>query len=110
MHFYIAGHPELPSCSNLQGWPGIDILSFGKLVYLPGTQRPKYRGAGYRIVFENVAALVGGGDVDGAETFADWVAKRRGRSEQFETSPPWTGGEPDEREARYLAATPRAST
>jgi hypothetical protein len=42
-HFYIAGHPELPSCSALSGWAGIDILSFGKLVFLPGTQRPKIR-------------------------------------------------------------------
>jgi hypothetical protein len=39
-HFYVAGHPELPSCSALNGWPGIDILSFGKLVFLPGTRRP----------------------------------------------------------------------
>jgi hypothetical protein len=55
-HFYIAGHPELPSTSNLDGWSGIDILSFGKLVFLPGTQRPKYNGAGYTIVFDNLDA------------------------------------------------------
>jgi hypothetical protein len=101
-HFYIAGHPELPSCSSLDGWRGIDVLSFGKLVYLPGTQRPKYQGAGYEIVFDNIAALADGGDPDGAEAFADWVAGRRAKPERFDTSPPWTGGEPDEREARYL--------
>jgi len=33
-HFYIAGHPELPICSALNGWPGIDILSYGKLEIL----------------------------------------------------------------------------
>jgi hypothetical protein len=102
-HFYIAGHPTLPSCSNLNGWPGIDILSFGKLVFLPGTQRPKYNGAGYRIVFDDLEALADGGDPDGAEAFAGWVAERRGERERFETSSPWTGGEPDPRQAQYLA-------
>ena len=104
-HFYIAGHPELPSCNNLAGWPGIDVLSFGKLVFLPGTQRPKYNGRGYRIVFDNLEALADGGDPDGAEAFANWVAEHRpGQREQFDTSPPWTGGEPDTRQAQYLAA------
>jgi len=60
-HFYIAGHSELPSTSNLDGWPGIDILSFGKLVFLPGTQRPKYNGAGYRVIFDDLEALADGG-------------------------------------------------
>jgi hypothetical protein len=102
-HFYIAGHPELPSCSHLDGWPGIDVLSFGKLVFLVGTQRPKYGGAGYRIVSDNLEALADGGDPDGAETFADWVAERRGKREQFQTSSPWQGGEPDARQTKYLA-------
>jgi hypothetical protein len=103
-HFYIAGHPELPSTSNLDGWPGIDILSFGKLVFLPGTQRPKYSNCGYAIISDNLEALADGGDQNGAEAFADWVASRRGRGEQFETSSPWIGGEPDARQAKYLAA------
>jgi hypothetical protein len=89
-HFYIAGHPTLPSCSNLNGWPGIDILSFGKLVFLPGTQRPKYNGAGYRVIFDNLEALADGGDPDGAEAFSGWVAERRGERERFEASSPWT--------------------
>jgi D5 N terminal like len=101
-HFYIAGHAALASCSNLDGWPGIDILSYGKLVFLPGTQRPKYNSAGYRIVFDNLEALADGGNPDGAEAFADWVASRRGHGEQFETSSPWQGGEPDARQAQYL--------
>jgi hypothetical protein len=103
-HFYIAGHPELPSCSSLNGWPGIDVLSFGKLVFLVGTQRPKYGGAGYQIIFEDLEALADGGDPDGAEIFADWVADRRGEREQFQTSAPWQGGEPDARQAKYLQA------
>jgi hypothetical protein len=101
-HFYIAGHPELPSCSALSGWPGIDILSFGKLVFLPGTQRPKYDGVGYRVIFDDLEALADGGDPDGAEAFANWVADRRGEREHFETSSPWQGGEPDARQAQYL--------
>jgi hypothetical protein len=103
-HFYIAGHPDLPSASSLDGWPGIDILSFGKLVFLPGTQRPKYGGTGYEIIFDNLDALADGGDPDGAEAFADWVASRRGRGEQFDTSMPWAGGRPDYRQAKYLQA------
>jgi P4 family phage/plasmid primase-like protien len=101
-HFYIAGHPTLPSTSNLDGWPGIDILSYGKLVFLPGTQRPKYGGAGYRVIFDNLEALADGGDPDGAEAFANWVADRRGEREQFQTSSPWQGGEPDARQNQYL--------
>jgi hypothetical protein len=102
-HFYVAGHPELPSCSALNGWPGIDILSYGKLVFLPGTQRPKYGGVGYEVTFEDLEALADGGDPDGAEAFANWVADRRGERERFETSSPWTGGEPEARQAQYLA-------
>jgi hypothetical protein len=103
-HFYIAGHQELPSCSHLNGWPGIDVLSFGRLVFLVGTQRPKYGGAGYQIVFDNLEALADGGDPDGAEAFAAWVAERHGEREQFQTSSPWQGGEPDARQAKYLEA------
>jgi hypothetical protein len=102
-HFYIPGHPELPSCSDLNGWPGIDVLSFGKLVFLPGTQRPKYGGVGYRVIFDDLEALADGGDPDGAEAFANWVADRHGEREHFETSSPWQGGEHDARQAQYLA-------
>ena len=102
-HFYIAGHPDLPSCSNLKELPGVDILSHGRIVFLPGARRPRYDGAGYRIVYDNLEALADGGNPDGAGTFADWVAKQQGNADQFETSPPWAGGEPDARRARYLA-------
>ena len=76
-HFAIAGHPDLPSCSALDGWPGIDVLSHGRLVFLPGTQRPKYNDAEYRIIYDNLEALADGDDPDGAETFANWVAERQ---------------------------------
>jgi hypothetical protein len=101
-HFCIAGHPDLPSCSELDGWDGIDVLSYGRLWFLPGTQRPKYNGAGYDIVFDDLDALADGGDPDGAEAFADWAAERRAKPEQFAASKPWQGGEPDARRAAYL--------
>jgi putative DNA primase/helicase len=72
-------------------------------VFLPGTQRPKYGGVGYGVIFDDLEALTDGGDPDGAEAFADWVADRRGERERFETSSPWTGGELDARQAMYLA-------
>jgi hypothetical protein len=101
-HFYIAGHPDLPSCSSLDGWRGVDILSHGHLVFLPGALRPKYKGDGYEIIFEDIEKLADGGDPDGAEAFADWVAERRGNQEQFDVAPPWQGAEPDARQAAYL--------
>jgi hypothetical protein len=76
-HFYIPGHPELPSAHKIPDAPGIDIQSFGSLLFLPGTQRPKYNGAGYTIIFDNLEALADGGDPDGAEAFADWVAQAK---------------------------------
>jgi P4 family phage/plasmid primase-like protien len=104
-HFYIDGNPELPSAHEIPGWPGVDVLSFGSLVFLPGTQRPKYDGAGYMIIREDLEALADGGDPDGAEAFAGWLADRlaeRGGGGDFEPSEPWQGGEPDARQAAYL--------
>jgi hypothetical protein len=60
VHFYIVGHPDLPSVHStvdngrLPGFPGVDIQSFGCNVYAPGTRRPKYDGAGYTIVFDDL--------------------------------------------------------
>jgi AAA domain len=103
-HFYVAGHPELASAHNLTGWPGVDIQSFGSLLFLPGTQRPKYDGAGYKIIFDNLEALADGGDPDGAEALAGWVADHRGSREQFEPSQPWDGKALDRRQNAYLEA------
>ena len=87
---------------NLNGWPGIDIQSFGSLLFLPGTQRPKYNGAGYKIIFDNLDGLADGGDPDGAAALAGWVAEQRVSREDFEPSAPWDGKPPDERQAAYL--------
>ena len=103
-HFYVAGHPELASAHNLTGWRGVDIQSFGSLVFLPGTQRPKYGGAGYKIIFDNLEALADGGDPDGGAALAGWVAEHRGTRADFEPAPPWNGKPPDARQAAYLWA------
>jgi P4 family phage/plasmid primase-like protien len=103
-HFCVAGHPELVSVRSPTGWPGIDVLSFGSLVFLPGTQRPKWGGAGYKIVFDNLEALADGGDPDGGAALAGWVAERHGNREDFELAPLWNGEALSRRQAAYLRA------
>ncbi len=113
-HFYIAGHPDLPTVHAtadrpaLKGYPGVEIVSYGANVFLPGTERPKYGGRGYQIVFNNLAAVADGGDPDGAETFAAWVAEHRHTPKSEEPlAPPWDGTPPDARQAAYLAGVLR---
>jgi hypothetical protein len=106
-HFYVAGHEELASAHNLNGWPGIDVQSYGSLLFLPGTQRPKYSGGGYRIIFEDLEMLADGGDPDGAAALAGWVAEHRGGRTEFEPATPWNGKPPTVREMAYLDATLR---
>jgi hypothetical protein len=113
-HFYVAGHPELPSVhSTLPRYPGVDIQSFGCNVFLPGTQRPKYQGGGYSIVFDDLGGLAGG-DAQGTEALAQWVAeslgdrakrkasKRDAADLTFTSVPPWAGGKPDARQQGWL--------
>jgi hypothetical protein len=51
-HYYVAGHPDLPTVhatagrDGLVGYPGVEIISFGANVFLPRTERPKYDGPG----------------------------------------------------------------
>lgn len=105
VHFYVAGHPEIASAhSSISGWPGVDVQSYGRNVFLPGTLRDKYDGAGYLVVAEDLATLVDGDD-DGAEAFAGWIAAHRSTSvEAFEPAPLWQGAAPDARQAAYLTA------
>ena len=134
-HFYIAGHPDLPSIHStvknerLPGFPGVDIQSFGCNVFAPGTQRPKYGGAGYVIVSDDLDALVHDDDPEGAEAIAAWVAenlaqtaKAQGRKAQgrkakgvaqewdWEPCKPWSGAPPDARQRGYLDAVLRGET
>lgn len=113
-HYYVAGHPDLPTVhaqegrDGLAGYPGVEIIAHGANVFLPGTRRPKYDGGGYHVAVDNLAALADGGDPDGAEALAGWVAEHRAsRAEKFTPAPPWNGTPPDAREAAYLAAVVR---
>lgn len=109
-HLYTAGHAELATCHKLTGFPGVDVQSFGAVAYLPGTQRPKYDGAGYVVVRDDLETLADGGDPTSGEALAGWVATHRtGKRAEFETSEPWTGKAPDARQAAYLAAVLRNS-
>jgi AAA domain len=119
-HFYVAGHEDLPSTSwkkgdELADFPGVDFQSHGRNVFLPFTERLKYPGKGYAVVFDDLQALGTEGDSEGAEALAHWVAEQRyravekksrktGRSADFdfERSQPWTGCKPDARQQAYL--------
>lgn len=110
-HFYVPGHPDLPTIhaqaarDGLPDLPGVEIISYGANLFLPGTLRPKYDGAGYSIRVDDLAALADGDDPDSAEALAAWVAGHRaGTHELFPVSAPWTGDEPDPRQAAYLKA------
>lgn len=61
---------------RLDGWPGVDVQSFGALLFVPGTTRPKYGGEGYEIAADNVAALADGGDPDGSAALASSASTR----------------------------------
>jgi replicative DNA helicase len=103
-HFYAPGHPDLATAYTLDGWPGLEIHSWGACMYLPGTQRPKYDGRGYHIVRDDLAALLDGDD-DSAVALLDWADTHRpGSGESFPLAPRWNGTAPDRRQAAYLAA------
>ena len=108
-HFYVPGHPDVPTVhaqkgrDGLVGHPGVEILSYGANAFLPGTLRPKYNGAGYVIMSNNLDALVDGGDPASGEALAAFVAERRiAKAALLDPAPPWDGTAPDERQARYL--------
>jgi putative DNA primase/helicase len=103
-HFYVPGHPDLATAYTLDGWPGLEVHSYGSCLYLPGTARPKYDGRGYRVVRDDLAALLDGDD-DSAVALLDWVDTHRpGSGESFPLAPRWNGTAPDRRQAAYLAA------
>lgn len=107
VHFGVPGHRDLPSVGKLASWPGVEIQSHGKNVYLPGTLRPKYHGGGYTIVFCDLEALADGGDLDSAEALLDYVASQQGYKDTDDSpaAPAWPGGTPDARQQGYLNTT-----
>ncbi|MDJ0027476.1 AAA family ATPase [Gordonia alkanivorans] len=109
-HFGVAGHPDLPTVSGqkgLPGWPGVEIKSHGSHVYLPGTRRPKYDGAGYFIITDNLEALADGGDIDSAEALVGFVAAMRGlaHKDSAPAAPPWDGSPLSESQRAWIDAT-----
>jgi hypothetical protein len=81
-HFYVAGHPDLPSRQKIEGWPGVEIKSHKANITLPGSLRPKYGCAGYTIVLNNLQDMLSGdpngpqtfcGDPEGAQALCEWV-------------------------------------
>lgn len=94
------------NCHQLAGFPGVDVLSHGANVFLPGTSRPKYDGKGYTVLANDLATLREVGDQAGALNLVDWVSGRRAQRavQHVASSPPWDGTHPDASEGRYLRA------
>lgn len=109
-HFYVAGSPDLPNVAasegrdGFDGWPGLELLSHGRNVFLPGTRRAKYGGLGYVTVRDDLPVLADGGDPDSADQLAGWAAANRKRPGTPITAdaPAWDGRPPSRREAAYL--------
>lgn len=110
-HIYIDGHADLPNIAadsgrdGLVGLPGVEIAAHRRAVFLPGTVRPKYDGAGYRIEFDELDQLGSGGPA-ATDRLLTWIADHRVRPavKPFTPSIPWRGGTPTDREAKYLEA------
>lgn len=108
-HWYLAGHPDLPTVhatadrDGFTSHPGLELISHGANVFLPGTSRPKYGGRGYAILENRLAELIDRHDDESAINLADWVANhRKTRPETFTASTPWDGTPPDRRQQAYL--------
>ena len=106
-HFYIAGawnHDIRTVHGKLPRLPGVDLQAKGANVFLPGTRRPKYDGAGYQIVTNDLAALRSEGDPDGATRLATWLAEHLPKGGTAVPGTPWDGTLPDGRQRAYLDA------
>jgi hypothetical protein len=114
-HFYVASCLDLPTAHSIPDLPGVDLQSSGANVYLPGTLRPKYDGAGYTIVLNDLEALLAeslrayapdappGADVGGSKALGAWVAEHAPKSGVTgQPGDPWNGTPPDARQQAYL--------
>lgn len=104
-HFYIAAdHLDVRTAhGKLPGLPGVDLQAKGANVFLPGTRRPKYDGAGYQIVSNDLAALRTTGDPQGAMRLTQWIAEHLPKTTAVPDRP-WDGTPPDRRQQAYLDA------
>lgn len=120
-HFYVRGHPDLPSVHStkenqrLIDYPGLDLQSHGCNVFAPATLRAKYGGTGYIVVFDELDQMPTTVP-DEPTPLTDWVAeqlargvkkkarKTSGSAREWEWDPcePWTGGAPDRRQQAYI--------
>jgi hypothetical protein len=129
-HFYIEGHPDLPTVHSkadnpkLPDFPGLDIQSHGANIFAPGTLRPKYGFTPYTVVFDELDQIAhtepvcDDDDTEGTGALVNWVAdmlaksvktkarKTSGGAREWEWDPcePWDGTPPDKRQSAYLHA------
>ncbi len=118
-HFYVAGHEDLPSVAareghdGLNGLPGVEILSHGRAVFLPGTSRAKYSGAGYTVLRDDLRRLVAPGptEIANGERLLTWVRVARTKPLRRDAvASVWKGGPPSERQQRYLQGALKNTT
>lgn len=112
-HFYVPGHPDLPTVhaaagrDGLDGLPGVELLAHGTNVFAPGTTRPSYGGRGYVVLADRLDDWRPELAEHGAR-LAAWIdAHRAGRPDHGAPdapATPWDGRDPDARERAYLDA------
>jgi hypothetical protein len=119
-HFYIHGHPGLPTVHSkrdnprLPGFPGVDIQSVRCNVFSPLTKRPKYQDKGYPVMSDDLAELATA-RADAGKAAAWWVGEQLAKQAHKAASPkdkkdyfdlpvalPWSGDKPDKRQQAYL--------
>ena len=119
-HFYVTGHPALPTVHSkrdnpkLPGFPGLDIQSFRCNVFLPLTKRPKYDDKCYIVLADDLEELASA-PADAGEPVARWVGEQLAKHAHKTASPkdkkdyfalpiapPWSGNKPDMRQQAYL--------
>lgn len=112
-HYWVPGHPDLPTVhadaerDGLDRLPGVELLSHGCNAFIPGTRRPKYSGRGYVVLSDRLDTFRPEMAEHGAR-LAVWVdAHRATRVTASSAEPPaapWGGRDPDTRERAYLDA------
>lgn len=110
-HLYVAGHSGLQTVhasgqrDGLVGMPGVEILSRGTNVFLPGTDRPKYQGTPYRILWNHLEDLADVHPAEG-ESLVHLVAEHRVPRPAAQTNMPpapvRAGDIPNARQQQYL--------
>ena len=96
-HFYVAGHPDLPTIhasegrDGLTGYPGVEVISYGANLFLPGTLRPKYDGGGYVVLRDNLEALMAATPTRARPSPDGWPTTERAAPQRSARHRPGTG-------------------